>query len=72
MSVRIPKKSMGYSPLRFLQSGRVGSFAAHALLVTQVADWPYSSLRRHVAAGIYGANWAMTSIPDSNELGDSI
>jgi len=28
---------------------RVGSFAAHALLVTQVADWPYSSFfRRHI------------------------
>ena len=41
-------------------------------LVTQVADWPYSSFHRHVAAGIYGAHWAMTSTPDSNEFGDSI
>ena len=41
-------------------------------LVTQVGDWPYSSFHRHVAAGTYGVNLAVTSNPDSNEFGDSI
>ena len=40
-------------------------------LVQQVCDWPYSSFHKHVASGIYPANWglsaSMSALPDVGE-----
>ncbi len=41
-------------------------------LVQRVADWPYSSFHRHVAGGVYGEDWAMTSTPDTDTFGETV